>query len=266
MLTGSHVIISGGSSGIGLALAAIYLSNGNRVTLIGRSADRLQDAADQLRASGPAIADRIRLAAVDVSHAAALVAAIEDAQSAFGPCDILITSAGIVMPGLLHATDNSAAREQIETNLIGTINATQAVYAGMRKRGRGSLLFVSSAAALIGIPGYAAYCASKAGVAGFAEALRMEAEPAGIHVAICYPPDTDTPQLAGERAHRPAEAEVIMGHVRPWPTDKVAAHIVRGLDRRRNEIFFGLTLHLLARFGSLVRPILTWWFLRRTSR
>lgn len=265
-MTGSHVIISGGSSGIGLALAGIYLKNNNRVTLIGRSADRLQDAARQLLALRPDSRDSIRLAAADVSDAAALVAAIEDAQSAFGPCDILITSAGIVMPGLLHATDGSAARQQIETNLIGTINATQAVYAGMRERGRGSLLFVSSAASLIGIPGYAAYCASKAGLSGFAEALRMEAEPAGIHVAICYPPDTDTPQLAGELAHRPPEAEIIMGHVRPWPADKVAAHIVRGLDRRRNEIFFGLTLHLLARFGSLVRPLLTWWFLRRMSR
>lgn len=265
-MTGSHVIISGGSSGIGLALAKIYLQAGSRVTLIGRSADRLQDAAGQLQVCRPASEDRIRLAAVNVADSAALDGAIERAQSAFGPCDILITSAGIVTPGLLHTADNSAAREQIETNLIGTINATQAVYAGMRQRGQGTILFVSSAAALIGIPGYAAYSASKAGLSGFAEALRMEAEPAGIHVAICYPPDTDTPQLASELAHRPPEAEIIMGHVKPWPADKVAARIVRGLDQGRNEIFFGLTLHLLARFGSLVKPLLTWWFLRRIAR
>ncbi|NKN36848.1 SDR family oxidoreductase [Agrobacterium sp. a22-2] len=265
-MTGSHVILSGGSSGIGLALAGIYLGNGSRVTLIGRSADRLQDAASRLQASRSTNADRIRLAAVDVSDATALAAAIAEAQSVFGPCDILITSAGIVLPGLLHTAADSAVREQIETNLIGTINAAQAVYAGMRQRGRGTILFISSAAALIGIPGYAAYCASKAGLTGFADSLRMEAEPAGIHVAICYPPDTDTPQLAGELAHRPPEAGVIMGHVKPWPADKVAEHIVRGLDQGRHEIFFGLTLHLLARFGSLVKPILTWWFLRRISR
>ncbi|MCM2477160.1 SDR family NAD(P)-dependent oxidoreductase [Rhizobium sp. CG5] len=265
-MTGSHVIISGGSSGIGLALAAIYLSNGNRVTLIGRSAERLRNAADRLQATQASSAARLHLKAVDVSDAAALATAIHDAEAAFGPCDILITSAGIVTPGFLETLDAHAAREQIDTNLIGTINATQAVYAGMRQRGRGTILLVSSAAALIGIPGYATYCASKAGLTGFAEALRMEAEPAGIHVAICYPPDTDTPQLAGELAHRPPEAEIIMGHVKPWPADKVAARIVRGLDQGRHEIFFGLTLHLLARFGSLVKPILTWWFLRRMRR
>ena len=108
-----------------------------------------------------------------------------------------------------------------------------------------------SAAALIGIYGYTAYCASKAALAAFAETLRSEARAHGVTISICFPPDTETPQLAREMPLRPPQADIVMGRVRPWTADAVAGHIDRHLEKGREEIFFGTQLYLLGRFGSL---------------
>ncbi|MCL6707699.1 SDR family oxidoreductase [Pseudomonas sp. R2.Fl] len=261
-----HVIITGGSSGIGLALARRYLARGASVTILGRSRERLEAAVLLLRAELPGTSERLYAAEADVRDQASLTSAVGDASETFGPCDLLITSAGFVDPIPFDRLDGAQFAAQVETNLIGTANSVRCVYSGMKARGRGSILMISSGAALIGIYGYTAYCASKSALVGFAEALRMEAEPHGIHVAICYPPDTDTPQLAGELPFRSPQAALVMGRVRPWPADKVAERIERLLARRARAIYFGPSLSLLARFGPMVKPALYWWFLRSAKR
>ena len=102
---------------------------------------------------------------------------------------------------------------------------------------------------MIGIYGYAAYCASKFALHGFADALRSEAKPHGVTISVCFPPDTETPQFARELEHRPLEATVIMGRVAPWPSSAVALRIVRAIDKGQFEVFFGWTLWALGRFG-----------------
>lgn len=249
-LTPSHVIITGGSSGIGLALARLYLERGASVTLIARSAKRLQEAA-VLLGNGPKLGYR----SADVADFQALTAAIAEAESQHGPCDLLITSAGVVRPSPLQAMDVTEARTQIETNLLGTIHAAKILWSGMADRG-GRMVFVSSGAAFIGLHGYAPYCASKAALVGLADSLRQEAAGTRLGISICFPPDTDTPQLAAELPLRSPEAEKLMGRVAPWSADDVATEIDRQLARGRSEIHFGLTLWFLARFGSLARPFI----------
>lgn len=261
-----HVIITGGSSGIGLALARRYLASGAFVTIVGRSRERLDVAVSLLREGLPDTSERLRAAVADVRDEASLMGAVATASEAFGPCDLLITSAGVVGPMPFDRLDAAQFADQVETNLIGTANAVRSVYSYMKARGEGSILMISSGAALIGIHGYTAYCASKSALVGFAEALRMEAEPHGIHIAICYPPDTETPQHASELPFRSPQAALVMGRVRPWPADKVAERIERAMARRARAIHFGLSLSLLAWFGSVVKPALYWWFLRGAKR
>jgi Short-chain dehydrogenases of various substrate specificities len=261
-----HVIITGGSSGIGLALARRYLARGDSVTILGRSRERLHAAVSLLCAGRPETSERLHAAVADVRDEAALTVVVGAAAEAFGPCDLLITSAGVVQPTPFDRLDRTQFADQVETNLIGTANAVRSVYSDMKARGEGSILMISSGAALIGIHGYTAYCASKSALVGFAEALRMEAEPHGIHIAICYPPDTDTPQHANELPFRSLQAALVMGRVRPWQADKVAERIERAMARRARTIHFGLSLSLLARFGSVVKPALYWWFLRGAKR
>ncbi|WP_104662795.1 SDR family oxidoreductase [Ensifer adhaerens] len=262
----THVIITGGSSGIGLAVASIYAGRGARVSLIARSRDLLEQAQAKLAASTGAKADSIRIEAADVAEEPDVAAAIRRCEQAFGPCDILVTSAGVVEPGRFEELDSASFQRQMEINFSGTVHAVRAVYDGMKRRGKGRIMMISSGSGLIGIYGYSAYCASKFALHGFAQALRFEARPHGVGVSVCFPPDTETPQLQRELATRPCEAEKIMGVVRPWPADAVAKRIAGSIERGRFETFFGLTLYLLGRFGPAVRPVIHWWFDRAIAQ
>lgn len=261
-----HIIVTGGSSGIGLAIARICAQRGDRISLIARSAGRLEQARAELVAIPGVEEAAIRTASADVASAAAVEAAVQACEAALGPCDILIASAGIVEPTSFDAMSPEVFNEQIATNLLGTANAVRAVYRGMKARRKGRIMMVSSGAALIGIYGYTAYCASKAALTGFAEALAAEAGAVGVRVSICFPPDTLAPQYLQEMPKRPPEAALLMGAVKPWPAEAVAAKIVRGLDCGRSRIYFGLSLWGLALFGPLVKPLIMWWFSRKFKK
>lgn len=253
----THVVITGGSSGIGLEVARIYVGRGHRVSLIARGLAALDAAKVSLETEG---GRQVQVAAADVADADAVQAAIRACETVFGLCDILICSAGIVAPARFEDQTAADADRQVAVNLSGSMHSVRAVYASMLARRQGRIMLVSSGAGLMGIPGYAAYCASKFALRGFAEALRSEAKPRGVVVSICFPPDTQTPQLERERAARPAEAEVIMGQVKPWKAEAVARQMVRALDQGRFEVYFGLALLALGRLAPLVRPLVDRYF------
>lgn len=251
-----HVLVTGGSSGIGLAVAGLLVERGDRVSLIARDEERLAEAARMLSQGDEARAERIFAVPADVGDGDATARAVAQATARFGPADALVASAGIVEPGRFLEQDAAAFDRQIEVNLTGVANSARAVLPDMRAKGRGRVLIVSSGAGLIGIPGYSAYCASKFALRGLAAALRAEMAPAGISVSICFPPDTLTPQFERELPLRPPEAQAMMGRVKPREAAIVARAIVAGMDRGRREIHFGLTLRLLGYFGPFAASYL----------
>ncbi|MFK0163916.1 SDR family oxidoreductase [Rhizobium sp. NPDC090279] len=261
-----HIIVTGGSSGIGLAVAKLYAARGYRVSLLARDPARLEAARAEITSLPGVDGASIRAASVDVASAAQTAEAMELCEASFGPCDILIASAGIVEPRAFDKMPASVFDEQISINFLGTANAVRAVYKGMKSRRSGRIMMISSGAALIGIFGYTAYCASKSALAGFAEALIAEAATSAVQISICFPPDTLTPQYLREISLRPREAELLMGSVRPWSAEAVAARIVRGMDQGRQRIHFGFSLTALAFFGPLIKPSLQWWFSRKTRK
>lgn len=260
----AHVIVTGGSSGIGLAVARIFVARGDSVSLLARTPDLLHSAREALLAAS----DRagVHVESVDVADDGAVSEAIARCEAVFGPCDILVASAGIVQPDRFETMSAASFNRQIDTNLTGSANAARAVYGAMKDRGSGRIMLVSSGAGLIGIYGYSAYSASKFALHGFAEALRSEAKPHGVRVSVCFPPDTHTPQFERELSERPPEAAIVMGSVAPWDADAVAARIVKAIDRGTFEVFFGPALFGLGRFGSIMKPLLNWWFDRAISR
>ncbi|WP_018234881.1 SDR family oxidoreductase [Ensifer sp. BR816] len=262
----THVIITGGSSGIGLALASLYVGRGARLSLVARSRDLLEAAAQTLVVKYGAGAGDIHIETADVASEEDIGSAIGRCVVALGPCDILVTSAGVVEPASFLDASSAAFRRQMDTNFSGTVNAVRAVYPAMVRRRSGHIVMISSGSGLIGIYGYTAYCASKFALRGFAEALRSEARCHDVGVSVSFPPDTETPQLEREIAERPPEASVVMGVVRPWTAEAVARKIIDGVERKRFEIYFGLTLFLLGRFGPAVRPLVNWWFDRAIAR
>jgi short-subunit dehydrogenase len=250
-----HCLITGGSSGIGLSLARLVLQSGQAVSLVARDVAKLEDAKLRLIAEG-AVAERIHLAGADVADEQGLRLAIRDCEQALGPVDTMVASAGVVSPSLFHDQDGAEFDRQIAVNLTGVANTVRVVLPDMMTRRCGRIMIVSSGAALVSIPGYAAYCASKAALRAFAAGLRLEAQGYGVTVSACFPPDTLTPQLAQEMTVRPPEARLFIGAHKPWDVDLVADRIFKGLHKGSAEVHFGFELTALALFEPLIRPVL----------
>ncbi len=252
---GAHAIVTGGSSGIGLETARLLAQRGASVSLIARGAERLEKAAASIEGD-------VRTRAVDVSDQAAVTSAITE----LGPCDVLVSCAGLARPGRFLELPDDVFRQMMEVDYFGTLHALRAVVPGMVERGRGSVVAVSSAAGLIGIYGYSAYGPAKFAVRGLMESLRAELEPHGLHVGVVYPPDVDTPQLVEENQWKPAETRAISGTIKPLPPEHVARAIIAGIDRRRFLICPDTSTKALARLGSVLAPILNRDFDRKAAR
>ncbi|MEZ5116056.1 MAG: SDR family oxidoreductase [Candidatus Nanopelagicales bacterium] len=228
-IAGAHALVTGGSSGIGLATALELGRRGARVSLVARRPEPLQEAEDLLRRNGIPVAT----ASADVSDREAITAAVRDLEDRQGPCDVLVTSAGMSRPGRFLELADEHLERLMAVNYFGTVWPVRAVVPGMVERRRGSVVGVSSAAGLIGVYGYTAYGASKFAVRGLLEALRGEVAPYGVHVGVVCPPDVDTPMLAEEAQWKPPETAAISGTIAPIPAEQVAVAIARGVQRER---------------------------------
>jgi len=245
-------VITGGSSGIGLATACLVARRGASVSLVARDARRLERAAEQVGASAAAV----RTAALDVSDPVAVAAAFGRLADDGGPCDVLITSAGQARPGRFLELDDEVFRRMIEVDYFGTLYAVRAVAPEMARRRTGSIVAISSAAGLLGIYGYSAYGPAKFAVRGLMQSLRDELHPHGVRIGCVYPPDVDTPQLAEESQWKPAETAAISGTIKPMTAERVAETIVRGIERERFAIYPNRSTAMLAVLGPLAAPVL----------
>jgi 3-dehydrosphinganine reductase len=252
---GKTVLITGGSSGIGLALAQLLAQSGARLWLLARRESELASANKQL--FNPA--DHHTIAA-DVSDRKQVESAIKKIEGENGVPDLVINSAGVTHPGYVQDIPIEIFHEMIEINYLGTVHIVKAVLQGMIARRSGRIVNICSSSGFIGVYGYTAYGASKYAVRGFSDVLRSELKPLGIGVSIVFPPDTDTPQLAYENKFKPFETKQLTGTANVLSPQVVAREILRGLQRGRYVIIPGLEnkviYHLIRLFGDGVYPIL----------
>ena len=193
---GKHVIITGGSSGIGLECAKLYAKHGANVTIVARDASKLAAAREAIAAHQQPNR-KVLIASVDTgSSEEAVVKALAPCLKELGDADVLVNCAGTSVSGDFNATSSSEFERMLRVNLLGSVYPTKAVVGGMKTKcgaQGGRIVFVASQVAQAAIHGYTAYAASKWALRGLAEALQMELRPFGIRVSVCYPPDTDTP-------------------------------------------------------------------------
>lgn len=183
-LTGKTALITGGSSGIGLATARLFAAEGARVAIIGRDAEKLERTRREIGADTLA-------EAADVGDFAAFGEAVSRLGNALGGLDIVFANAGISGSTPLGATDPSVFEAVIRTNLTGVFFTLQAALPHLRDGG--SVILNGSVHAVLGAPGYAAYAASKAGVRAMTRVLASELSPRNIRVNIVTPGATSTP-------------------------------------------------------------------------
>jgi 3-dehydrosphinganine reductase len=233
------ILITGGSSGIGLAAAELLAASGAHVWLTARRQDLLEEARQQVDAARQGMALPCGVASADISNPAQAAKVVRHVQRAAGRLDVVINSAGITMPGYVQDLPLEEFEKQMAVNYFGTVYVTKSALPEMITRGSGHIINISSMAGFLGVFGYSAYGASKFAVTGFSEVLRAEMKPYGVRVSVAFPPDTDTPQLAFEAPYKPAETKSISGTAKALSAEKVALSILEQAARKQYMIFPG---------------------------
>ncbi len=232
-LQGKIVLITGGSSGIGLALARQVAGEGARVALVARGQEKLEIALASLPGEGH------RIYSCDVADFAAVERMAAQVQADMGTPDWLVNSAGVTRPGYFWELPVEVFHQMMEINYYGTVHVCKAFIEPMRARRSGHIINLSSVAGFLGVFGYSAYGASKFAVWGFSDTLRAELKPEGIAVHVVFPPDTDTPQLHYEMPLKPPETKILAETGGLLTAEQVAAEIVRGVKRGKYAILPG---------------------------
>ena len=254
-----HVIITGGSSGIGKAIALKLAQSGANLSIIARTASTLEATKAELEAARISPRQKILALTADVACMDEVTAAIENAIAQLGPPDLLITSAGVAHPGHFRDLPLSVFEQTMATNYFGSLYSIKAVLPAMEQRRKGHIVLISSGAGLVGLYGYTPYSPSKFALRGLAESLRGELKEVGIYVAIAYPPDTDTPQLAAENRTKPLVTQRITATAKTWSAEAVANAVIHGVEQKAFEITPGLEMTLLAKFYSVIAPGFRWY-------
>lgn len=178
-------IVTGGSRGIGLAVAAALVKDGASVVVTGLKKAGLDQAVAELGKAGEA--SRVHGVVADVRDRAAVDALVADTERRFGRLDILVNNAGLGVFADVAAMTDEDWRRQIDTNLTGVFYCTRAAIPAMRRAGGGWIVNIASLAGRNYFAGGAAYCATKAGLVAFSEALMQEVRHDGIRVTVVMP-------------------------------------------------------------------------------
>ena len=185
-MTKPLVVITGASSGIGAAMARQFSQAGHPLLLLARRLDRIEalNLPDTL------------CRRVDVTDAQAFAEAIREAEAVYGPTDLLINNAGVMLLGQLDSQDAAEWKRMFDVNVLGLLHGIQAVLGEMTARGQGTLLNISSIAGKKSFPNHAAYVGSKFAVSAITENLREEVADSGVRVMALHPGAVDTELLS----------------------------------------------------------------------
>ncbi|XP_021921360.1 3-ketodihydrosphingosine reductase isoform X2 [Zootermopsis nevadensis] len=210
-LKNKHVVITGGSSGIGKCVAIEAAASGANVTLIARDVKKLESAVSEVKKHCLNHEDqKVQYISLDVSeNYDEIEKVLHGAEDEIGPISMLVNCAGMAICGRLEDTSVNDIKYLLNLNFLGTLFPIKAVISRMKGRGEGRIVIVASQAAMLGIYGYTVYSSTKFALRGLAESLHMEVKPYNISVTLSLPPDTDTPGFANEEKSKPMETRLI---------------------------------------------------------
>ncbi|MFC0875996.1 SDR family oxidoreductase [Saccharicrinis sp. FJH2] len=244
------VIITGASSGIGLALARQYAIKGSHLVLAARSLDKLNELSIELEKSG------IQVLAVktDVSIESDCKNLVEKAVSKFGRVDVLINNAGISMRANFMDVELSVLKRLMDVNFWGTVYCTKYALPYLLKS-KGSLVGVSSIAGYVGLPGRTGYSASKFAMHGFLNTVRTENLKKGLHVLIAAPGFTaSNVRFSALTADGSSQGETPRKEDKMMSAEEVAQHIYKAVIKRKRTLILTFVEGKLTVFLSKFMP------------
>ncbi|MFJ4653637.1 SDR family NAD(P)-dependent oxidoreductase [Nocardia sp. NPDC088792] len=225
---GRHVVITGGSSGIGLEVTRLALAAGARVSVVALADPALAG----LSSHAEAETGRLAVFAADVTRQHETQAALELARAHHGRIAALIVCAGIAKPDYFQRLETRDFEKHMAVNYFGALHVIRDALPDLQSAERASITVISSMAGVLPCFGYGAYSPSKFAVRALCEVLRQELKPGGVSVTVVLPPDVDTPQLAAEAATKPAELVALSGTA-PITAEAVARALLIGAARGR---------------------------------
>jgi NAD(P)-dependent dehydrogenase (short-subunit alcohol dehydrogenase family) len=235
-LAGLSVAVTGGANGIGRAAAEHFARAGARVTI-----GDVDGAAAE--AAAAAIGAGAAGAAFDVSDVVAFAAFLDAAEQRHGPLDVLVNNAGIDWIGPFHEEPDEVSRREVEVNLLGAITGSRLALQRMLPRRRGHVVNVASGVGRVPLPGSEVYSATKHGVVGLTESLRLEYRDSGVRFSVIQPAQVDTAMLEGQA--RPRALPIVSA-------DDVGAAVVRAVREGRFEVWVPSSQAVSAKLGAIL--------------
>jgi 3-dehydrosphinganine reductase len=256
------VVITGGSTGIGLAVAKEFAAQHAKLVLIARDEVKLNIAKSSVEKIS---LNRVLVLAADVSNKEAITLAINKVVGELGTIDVLINCAGITSCGRFANQSLNDLEKCLAINYSGAVYASSAAWQSLKKS-KGQLSFVSSVAGYVGLIGYSGYAPSKFALTGLAECLWMEGKPDGIRVSVIYPPDTDTPLLDYEHRHGLPETIALSKNIKIKTPEAVAKKYLRGLENNRFDIYCDSESRMLRMFKTAFPSVFRYFAYRIVKR
>ncbi len=262
-LRGKPILITGASSGIGLATAIACAKAGMPVALAARRKDKLDAAVRSITQSGGrAIALRC-----DVTSKAECAEAVGLAIAAFGSLHAVFANAGYGYEAPVETMDEAKLRAIFETNFYGSLNIIWSALPHLRERREGHILWCSSGLSKISLPGFAAYSASKAAQDHFGRALRIELLGSGIHSSTIHPITTETEfSRAVEAASGKVRGTQRTPQFARQSADTVAEAVLRCLANPKGEVWTSIPARSLLALATLLPGFADWVLTRRQRR
>ena len=202
-LAGEHALITGGGTGLGLAMAECFSAAGARVTLVGRRPEPLQTACQQLGANAAFLT-------ADITDAARVATLVSEAESTNGPLTILVNNTGVHLKKPAAVTTDAEFQSVIQTHLFAAFSLSREAAKGMLERGHGSILFTASMTSFIGMTQVVAYSAAKSAYLGVVRALAAEWSAKGVRVNAIAPGWIQSEMLEKALAGDPARRAKII--------------------------------------------------------
>jgi 3-dehydrosphinganine reductase len=244
MFASKHIIITGGSSGAGKALAQCFLARGAKITLVARNREKLEAVRHALGET--AAPEQIDVEGCDVSDPGAVERSFANLADRSGPADMLVNSAGILKEGRFEEQPLEHYRAVMDTNFFGTLHCSRAVVPQLAAQDGGRIVNIASLAGLVCVIGYAPYCAAKHALVGLSETMRMELAPRGIRVHLVCPPEFESPMVEELERYRSPENRAVVRQLGVMSMEQLVRETVHGLERGRFLIVPGRGARMVA--------------------